>query len=86
MGLLGFRVIQQVVGRSRSRQDLGDQGPRRLRRGGCTRGRVLLLILGPVAPAGATTRRALHGATRCTSGLVQTILVVLLIARCKTEA
>jgi len=53
-----------------------------MRRSGCLRGRLIRLVFRPVTPAGATTRRALHGATRCTSGLVQTILVVLLIARC----
>lgn len=71
-------MIQQILGRSCPRQDSGDQGSPRWYRGGCLR----MVLLGPVTPTGATTRRALHGATRCTSGLVQAVLVVLLIARC----
>lgn len=73
-------MIQKILGRPRPRQDPRDQGPRRWRGGGWLRGWLVVLILGP-APRGATARRTLHGATRCTSGLVQAVLVVLLVAR-----
>lgn len=82
--LLRFRVIQKILVRPRPRQDPGDQGPRRWRRGWWLRGGLVVLVLDP-APRGATARRALHGAPRCTSGLVQAVLVVLLIARCEKK-
>lgn len=77
-------MIQKILARPRPRQDPRDQRPRRWRRGGWLRGWLVVLVLGPAA-RGATARRTLHGGTRCTSGLVQAVLVVLLVARCEKK-
>jgi len=85
--VLGFRVVQEIIGRPCPRQDSGDYGSGRLRRSGWLRvARLVVLVLDSVTPAGAASRRALHGAPRGTSGLVQAVLLVLLMARCEGEA